>query len=321
MRTPQTLTRTGGTGPFTWATPSVPPAWLTLNSATGQLTGTPTVIAGSTSFTVRVTDSVGGATDDQILTIAVVGAGSVNITTGSLPQATINNAYSQTLAKSGGTAPFTWSLVTLPAGVADTELVHGAAHRHADCGCGCSELHGARDRWRDRASRTTRLLSITVGSTIPTSQGGNGDYYGPCKAFYKSAAADLSKHASAFRRLLDAAGVTSQVQAFCDANGQPESIEDQEFRRLCTSFFSGSNSWRSGGSKVSGLRRLIEAAGSADAVRNFCTTNFGSFTGQECDDDDLHGVHQVSYNSRDNDDDRGKSNNSSNNNGKKKGKD
>ncbi len=53
-----TLAATGGTGSYTWsvATGSTLPSWLTLNSTTGALTGTPTTDATAT-FAVTVTDS------------------------------------------------------------------------------------------------------------------------------------------------------------------------------------------------------------------------------------------------------------------------
>jgi hypothetical protein len=52
-----TLTATGGTAPYTWAiTTGSLPAGLTLNPATGAITGTPTA-AGTFNFTVTVTDS------------------------------------------------------------------------------------------------------------------------------------------------------------------------------------------------------------------------------------------------------------------------
>ncbi len=53
----QTLTASGGTAPYTWSLSSGSlPAGLTLNGATGAITGTPTTPAGS-SFTIKVTDS------------------------------------------------------------------------------------------------------------------------------------------------------------------------------------------------------------------------------------------------------------------------
>ncbi|MGI5184730.1 putative Ig domain-containing protein [Dactylosporangium sp. CA-152071] len=53
------MTATGGTGPYTWAvTGGTLPAGLTLNAATGKISGTATT-AGTTTVTVRVTDTCG----------------------------------------------------------------------------------------------------------------------------------------------------------------------------------------------------------------------------------------------------------------------
>jgi hypothetical protein len=59
----QTFAATGGTTPYTaWAvTAGTLPAGLTLNPATGALTGTPTT-AGTSNFTVQVTDSASATT-------------------------------------------------------------------------------------------------------------------------------------------------------------------------------------------------------------------------------------------------------------------
>ena len=53
------LAATGGTAPYTWSiSAGTLPAGLSLNSATGAITGTPTT-AGTSSVTFRATDSVG----------------------------------------------------------------------------------------------------------------------------------------------------------------------------------------------------------------------------------------------------------------------
>jgi hypothetical protein len=112
----QTLAATGGTTPYTWslAAGSLPPG-LSLNGAV--LSGTPTT-AGTSNFTVRVTDNV-GATDTQALSLTVNAPPPVNITTTSLPGGTVGASYGQTLAATGGIAPYTWSLSsgTLPPGL------------------------------------------------------------------------------------------------------------------------------------------------------------------------------------------------------------
>ncbi len=70
----QTLTATGGTTPYTWeAVSGTLPAGLSL-SAAGVISGTPTA-AGTSSFTVRVTDSASpAATATQALSLTITAA-------------------------------------------------------------------------------------------------------------------------------------------------------------------------------------------------------------------------------------------------------
>jgi hypothetical protein len=56
---------------------------------------------------VRVADTF-NQSDTQALSIAVSAA--LAITTNNLPDATVGKAYNQTLKRSGGVAPFTWSV-------------------------------------------------------------------------------------------------------------------------------------------------------------------------------------------------------------------
>ena len=111
----QTLSASGGPSPFTWSLTKGPlPAGLSLN-ANGAITGTPTA-TGNSTFTVQAKDATGGAAT-QPLTIGVDPA--VAITTSSLPVAVAGVTYSQTLATSGGTPPFQWTVTSgsLPAGI------------------------------------------------------------------------------------------------------------------------------------------------------------------------------------------------------------
>jgi len=112
-----TLQASGGTTPYSWSISAGSlPAGLTLNSSTGQISGTPTT-AGTASFTVQVTDAASN-TGTKALSI-VTAAVSLQITTTSLADGQVNSAYSAPLAATGGTKPYAWSVSSgsLPAGL------------------------------------------------------------------------------------------------------------------------------------------------------------------------------------------------------------
>jgi hypothetical protein len=130
----QGLGVSGGTGAFTWSLSSgTLPSGLTLGSTTGVISGTVGGSAATSTFTVKATDA-NGAFDTQVLTLTVNAV--PTITTTSLPGATKTGAYSQTLAVTGGTSPFTWSLNAgiLPAGLtldASTGIISGTVSSSA----------------------------------------------------------------------------------------------------------------------------------------------------------------------------------------------
>ncbi len=79
----------------------------------GKLTGTPTQ-AGTFPITFTATNGIGNpGTQSFTLTVAAP----FEITTTSLPAATIGTAYSTTLAASGGTKPYAWKAKGLPKGL------------------------------------------------------------------------------------------------------------------------------------------------------------------------------------------------------------
>jgi hypothetical protein len=117
----QTLTFTGGNGstPNWVITAGSLPLGLTLNAATGAITGTPTNASAGNTYTFTVTVSVGTQTSaPATLTITIYGL--PTITTLTLPNGSLGIAYNQQLTYTGGTggAP-TWALAsgTLPPGL------------------------------------------------------------------------------------------------------------------------------------------------------------------------------------------------------------
>lgn len=113
----QTVTASGGTGPYTFAiTSGALPAGVSLSSS-GALSGTPTA-GGNFNFTVTATDQ-SAFTGARAYTLAVA-APSITLTPASLPAGTISTAYSQSVTAAGGTASYTYAVTSgaLPAGLA-----------------------------------------------------------------------------------------------------------------------------------------------------------------------------------------------------------
>lgn len=122
------------------------PGGLTLNNATGALTGTPTA---SGTFNFTITASAGGCTGSQSYTVTII-CPVITITPSSLPNAQAGVAYNQTLAVNPAGA-YTFSLLTgnLPPGLllnAATGVLSGTATAtgtynftlQAQAGSGCS---------------------------------------------------------------------------------------------------------------------------------------------------------------------------------------
>ncbi len=155
----QQLVATGGSTPYSWSLEAgSPPPGLTL-SAAGVVGGTPTG-AGSATFTVRVTDAA-SRTSTQSLTLTV--AASLDITTTTLPAATVGAAYSQQLVAAGGSTPYSWSL---EAGSPPPGLTLSAAGVVSGTPTGAGSTTFT-VRATDAASRTaTQSLTLTVNASL-----------------------------------------------------------------------------------------------------------------------------------------------------------
>jgi hypothetical protein len=113
------LTSSGGDAPITWAVAKGKlPAGLSLDPATGAITGTATK-AGVSTLTVTATDSSSPNAERAATQLTLTVASALSVSTTSLPAGQIGAPYSSSLASTGGTAPVTWSVTngTLPAGL------------------------------------------------------------------------------------------------------------------------------------------------------------------------------------------------------------
>lgn len=116
----QPFTASGGTPPYRWSILSGSIGSLSLDPATGALSGTPTT-AETLNFTVQVSDAAGN-TATKSFSLTVNPPLLTVVSSAALPAGAVGAAYSQKLPVSatGGTAPYRWSIAngsTLPPGL------------------------------------------------------------------------------------------------------------------------------------------------------------------------------------------------------------
>lgn len=113
------VSASGGTAPYSYAASGLPDG-LSIDAATGAVTGTPSV-AGTFNATVTVTDALGGSAA-QVRSLVVnpqAPPPPTFVTAATLPQGKVRSAYSTTISVTGGTPGYTWVRTSgsLPAGL------------------------------------------------------------------------------------------------------------------------------------------------------------------------------------------------------------
>jgi Putative Ig domain len=106
------LQASGGSGALTWSLVAGSlPQNFSLNMTTGLISGTTSAAstAGTSNFTVRVTDT-SGQVDEQPLSITIVFPSAPTITTPSLPDGTVTIAYNKQVLATGGTGALAWTV-------------------------------------------------------------------------------------------------------------------------------------------------------------------------------------------------------------------
>ena len=160
------LDGSGGTPPYTWSVAPALPTGLTLNAASGAVSGTPTT-EGTTTHTFSLRDnSVPAQTVQQTLNVTVTPPpAAVTITTTSLPNGTVGQLYSRPVQATGGTGALTWTIGagSLPPNLSldpATGVISGTPTR-----TGTSSFTV---RVQDAAGQSdTQPLSISINTTPP----------------------------------------------------------------------------------------------------------------------------------------------------------
>jgi hypothetical protein len=120
---PTPVSASGGLPPYTWSATGLPVP-LTINSGTGQISGTPTgPFSGSVTITAHDSST---PPNNGLQTLSLTINAGLTITTPSLLTGSVNTSYGYSLTAAGGLAPYTWSAAGLPAPLAigpSTELI------------------------------------------------------------------------------------------------------------------------------------------------------------------------------------------------------
>ncbi|HEV2503261.1 MAG TPA: autotransporter domain-containing protein [Mesorhizobium sp.] len=113
----QTIVASYGAPPYAFSiTANSLPTGLSLNTATGTISGVPRV-SGAFGFTIQATDQAGQTASRQFN--LTVNAPTITVTPATFPDSQVGTAYSATVSASGGTSPYSYGVTSgsLPVGL------------------------------------------------------------------------------------------------------------------------------------------------------------------------------------------------------------
>jgi hypothetical protein len=209
----QQVVASGGSGGNTFSVSSgTLPDGLTLDPATGIISGTPTG-TGTSSFTVTVTDDASPTPDTASVDLALTTdpAPALTIPATVLPDAVQGVGYSQIMTAAGGTPPYSWSVSsgTLPDGLTldpNAGIISGTP-----TGMGTSSLTmQVSDSASPTSQTATQALTLTVNPTSQLSVG--------------TSSLDPATQGSPYSATLDSNGGTSPVTWSVTSGSLPDGL-------------------------------------------------------------------------------------------------